>query len=59
MDRPNPDAGKSVVEDVDSEDEIDEIKREHLPLKKKMWLQKADNYSRIDPEFQKIPRRTH
>ena len=45
----NPNAGKSVVVDVDSEDEfdetLDEIRRENLPLKKRMWLWKADDYS--------------
>ena len=40
MDRPNPDAGKIIVVDIDSEDEIDEalneLKKEELPLKKKI-----------------------
>ena len=42
MDRPNPDVGKTIVVDIDSEDEfdeaIDEINKEDLPLKKRMWL---------------------
>ena len=36
MDRPNPDAGKTIVVDIDSEDEFDEavneLRREELPL---------------------------
>ena len=42
MERPNPDAGKGVVVDINSEDEfdetLDEIRKENLPLKKKIWL---------------------
>ena len=57
MDRPNPDAEKAIIVDIDSEDEFDEalneLIKEELPLKKGMWLWKTDDYSRIDPEFQK------
>ena len=63
MQSQNPDAGKSVVVDVDSEDEfdetLDEIRRENLPLKKRMWLWKVDDYSRTDPEFHKHKRKTY
>ena len=58
-----PDAGKSVVVDADSEDEFDEaldkIHRENLPLKKRRWYWKVDDYSRIDTEFQKHKGKTH
>ena len=63
MDKPNPDAGKDVVVDIDSEDEfqeeLDNLNKDNLPLKKKMFLWKADNYQRTDPEFQKVSRCTH
>ena len=56
----NPNARKSVVVDVESEDEVDEaydkITRENLPLKKWMSLWKANNYSRTDPKFRKHKR---
>ena len=60
MERSNPDNGKSVVIDVNLDVEfdetLDEIRRESLPLKKRMWLWKVDDYSRTDPEFQKHKR---
>ena len=63
MERPNPDTSKTIVVDIDFEDEIDEalneLKKEELPLKKRIWLRKVDNYSRTDSEFQKHKRRTH
>ena len=40
MDRPNLDAGKTIVVDIDSEDEFDEVlnelNKQDLPLKKRM-----------------------
>ena len=60
MDRPNPNIGKTIVVDIDSEDEFDEtlneLKRDELPLKKRIWLKKVDDYSRSDKEFQKHKR---
>ena len=42
MDRPNLDAGKTIVVDIDSEDKFDEVlnelNKQDLPLKKRMWL---------------------
>ena len=50
MERPNPDAGKTIVIDIDSEDEfdetLDEIRKEDLPQKKKIWLWRKDDYSK-------------
>ena len=52
-----PDAGKPIMVDINSKDEIDEalneLKKEELPLKKRIWLRKVDVYSRTDSEFQK------
>ena len=63
MEKPNPDAGKDIVVDIDSEDEfqeaLDDLNKDRLPLKKKMFLWKTYNYQRTDPEFQKISRCTH
>ena len=63
MERRNPNAGKTIVVDIDSEDEFDEalneLRKEDLPLKKKMWLWKVDDYNRSDAEFQKSKLRTH
>ena len=40
MERHNPDAGKTIVVDIDSEDEFDEalheLRKKELPLKKRM-----------------------
>ena len=63
MKQENPDSRKSVVVDVeyDSED-IDEtfnsLKQEELPLRKRMFLWKADIYW-IDLEFNKPKVRTY
>ena len=42
MDRPNLNAGKTIVVDINSEDKFDEVLNElnkkDLPLKKRMWL---------------------
>ena len=42
MEKPNPDAGKDVMVDIDSEDEfqeaLDDLNKDQLPLKKKMFL---------------------
>ena len=55
MDRPNPDAGKTIVVDIDSEDEFDEainkINKKDLPLKKHMSLWKVDDYNRTDAKL--------
>ena len=63
MERSKPDASKGIIVDIDSEDEfqeaLDDIKKEHLPLKKKIFLWKADNYQRTDLEFQKMSKSTH
>ena len=63
MKQPNANAGKSIVINVKSNDEINEaydtIARENLPLKKQMFLWKVDDYRRTDPEFRKVKRRTH
>ena len=63
MEKPKPDAGKDVVVDIDSKDEfqeaLDDLNKDKLPLKKKMFLWKADNYYRTAPKFQKISRSTH
>ena len=60
MKQPNIDTGKSIVVDVESDDEIDEtydvIARENLLLKKRMFLWKVSDYSRTDPEFKKVKR---
>ena len=63
MKHPNPEVGKSVVIDVESDsEEIDEtyntLKKKELPLKKRMFLWKAVVY-RIDLEFNKPKGRTH
>ena len=53
MDRPNPDAGKTIVVDIDSEDEFDEaineINKKDLPLKKCMWLWKVTTTTVLTP----------
>ena len=63
MDRPNLDAGKTIVVDIDSEDEFDEVlnelNKEDLPLKKRMWLWKTDDYSQTDAELNKSKLWTH
>ena len=63
MDRRNPDAGKTIVVDIDSEDEFDEalnkLKKKELPLKKRIWFWKVDDYSQSDSEFQKNKFWTH
>ena len=50
IEKPNPDAGKTIVVDIDSEDEFDEalneLKRDELRLKKRIWLKKVNDYSR-------------
>ena len=55
MDRLNLEAGKPVIVDIDSKDEIDEtlneLKKEKLLRKKRIWLRKVDDYSRTDSEF--------
>ena len=47
MSRQNPEAEKSIIVGVKSDDEVDEtydeIRRENLPLKKQMWLWKAND----------------
>ena len=63
MSRPNLNASKSVVVDVKSDfDEIhktyDSLRRDELPLRKRMFLWKADVY-RTDPEFHMPKTRTH
>ena len=59
----NPDADKSVVVDIEFDSEeidetFDEIRKDQLPLRKRIFSWKADRYL-IDSEFEKPRVRTH